>query len=86
MENVRALSDVAASKCPAAWVSTNSSKTGLVSCLPASYYSILTSPSNTEGSPMSLSDFYRYLKHVEYSPENLEFYMWYVPPLVANAM
>ncbi|KAL5351498.1 hypothetical protein ACLOAV_003357 [Pseudogymnoascus australis] len=27
---------------------------------------------------MSLSDFYRYLKHVEYSPENLEFYMWFI--------
>ncbi|ELR09481.1 hypothetical protein VC83_00603 [Pseudogymnoascus destructans] len=29
-------------------------------------------------SPMSLSDFYRYLKHVEHSPENLEFYMWFI--------
>ncbi|OBT61618.1 hypothetical protein VE03_08842 [Pseudogymnoascus sp. 23342-1-I1] len=28
-------------------------------------------------SPMSLSDFYRYLTHVEHSPENLEFYMWF---------
>lgn len=30
------------------------------------------------GSPMSLYDFYMYLKHIEYSQENLEFYMWYV--------
>ncbi|KFY29713.1 hypothetical protein V494_08521 [Pseudogymnoascus sp. VKM F-4513 (FW-928)] len=29
-------------------------------------------------SPMSLSDFYRYLQHVEHSPENLEFYMWFL--------
>jgi hypothetical protein len=27
---------------------------------------------------MSLYDFYMYLKHIEYSPENLEFYVWYV--------
>lgn len=26
---------------------------------------------------MSLYDFYMYLKHIEYSPENLEFYIWY---------
>ena len=30
------------------------------------------------GSPMSLYDFYMYLKHIEHSPENLEFYVWYV--------
>jgi hypothetical protein len=29
------------------------------------------------GSPMSLYDFYMYLKHIEHSPENLEFYVWY---------
>lgn len=29
------------------------------------------------GSPMSLYDFYMYLKHIEYSQENLEFYFWY---------
>ena len=28
--------------------------------------------------PMSLYDFYMYLKHVEFSPENLEFYLWFV--------
>jgi hypothetical protein len=27
---------------------------------------------------MSLFDFYMYLKYIELSPENLEFYMWYV--------
>jgi hypothetical protein len=27
---------------------------------------------------MSLYDFYMYLKHIEYSAENLEFYMWYI--------
>src|SRR5690348_16058274 len=27
---------------------------------------------------MSLFDFYMYLKHIELSQENLEFYMWYV--------
>jgi hypothetical protein len=27
---------------------------------------------------MSLYDFYMYLKHIEHSPENLEFYVWYV--------
>src|SRR5947209_13020786 len=30
------------------------------------------------GSPMSLYDFYMYLKYIELSPENLEFYLWYV--------
>jgi hypothetical protein len=30
---------------------------------------------------MSLYDFYMYLKYIEYSEENLEFYMWYVLPL-----
>jgi hypothetical protein len=29
------------------------------------------------GSPMSLYDFYMYLKYIEHSPENLEFYVWY---------
>lgn len=29
---------------------------------------------------MSLFDFYMYLKHIEFSEENLEFYMWYVLP------
>ncbi len=28
------------------------------------------------GSPMSLYDFYMYLKYIEYSAENLEFYIW----------
>ncbi|CAI4218714.1 unnamed protein product [Parascedosporium putredinis] len=32
---------------------------------------------NTTCSPMSLYDFYMYLKHIEYSPENLEFYIWF---------
>lgn len=27
---------------------------------------------------MSLYDFYMYLKYIEHSSENLEFYMWYV--------
>jgi hypothetical protein len=26
---------------------------------------------------MSLYDFYMYLKYIEYSSENLEFYVWY---------
>jgi len=31
---------------------------------------------------MSLYDFYMYLKYIEHSSENLEFYMWYaVSPL-----
>jgi hypothetical protein len=30
------------------------------------------------GSPMSLYDFYMYLKYIEHSAENLEFYVWYV--------
>ncbi len=29
------------------------------------------------GSPMSLYDFYMYLKYIEFSPENLEFYVWF---------
>jgi hypothetical protein len=29
------------------------------------------------GSPMSLYDFYLYLKYIEFSAENLEFYVWY---------
>ncbi|KAM7199131.1 hypothetical protein V8F33_004606 [Rhypophila sp. PSN 637] len=32
---------------------------------------------NRTCSPMSLYDFYMYLKHIEFSAENLEFYMWY---------
>ena len=28
------------------------------------------------GSPMSLYDFYMYLKYIEFSSENLEFFMW----------
>ncbi len=28
------------------------------------------------GSPMSLYDFYMYLKYIEFSSENLEFYIW----------
>lgn len=27
---------------------------------------------------MSLEDFHLFLTHIEYSPENLEFYLWYV--------
>ena len=27
---------------------------------------------------MSLYDFYMYLKYIEFSPENLEFYIWFV--------
>lgn len=30
------------------------------------------------GSPMSLYDFYMYLKYIEFSAENLEFYIWSV--------
>ncbi|KAH7362683.1 hypothetical protein B0T11DRAFT_281259 [Plectosphaerella cucumerina] len=30
-----------------------------------------------DGSPMSLYDFYMYLRHIEFSPENLEFYLWF---------
>lgn len=30
---------------------------------------------------MSLHDFYLYLKHVEHSSENLEFYLWLVSPI-----
>ncbi|KAL1860396.1 hypothetical protein VTK73DRAFT_7363 [Phialemonium thermophilum] len=32
---------------------------------------------NKTCSPMSLYDFYMYLKHIEFSAENLEFYLWY---------
>ncbi|KAH8886982.1 regulator of G protein signaling superfamily [Thozetella sp. PMI_491] len=32
---------------------------------------------NKTCSPMSLFDFYMYLKHIEFSEENLEFYIWY---------
>ncbi|CAK7222877.1 hypothetical protein SBRCBS47491_005013 [Sporothrix bragantina] len=32
---------------------------------------------NKTCSPMSLYDFYMYLKYIEFSPENLEFYVWY---------
>ncbi|KAF4509207.1 hypothetical protein G6O67_005492 [Ophiocordyceps sinensis] len=32
---------------------------------------------NKTCSPMSLFDFYMYLKHIEYSEENLEFYIWH---------
>ncbi|KAJ4291226.1 hypothetical protein N0V88_006226 [Collariella sp. IMI 366227] len=32
---------------------------------------------NKTCSPMSLYDFYMYLKYIEYSAENLEFYMWF---------
>lgn len=31
---------------------------------------------NKTCSPMSLHDFYMYLKHIELSSENLEFYLW----------
>lgn len=31
---------------------------------------------NSTLSPMSLQDFYMYLKYVEQSSENLEFYLW----------
>jgi len=31
---------------------------------------------STSGSPMSLYDFYMYLKHIEFSAENLEFFVW----------
>ena len=33
---------------------------------------------NKTCSPMSLHDFYLYLKYVEHSSENLEFYLWSV--------
>ncbi|KAK7456800.1 hypothetical protein Landi51_02076 [Colletotrichum acutatum] len=32
---------------------------------------------STQGSPMSLYDFYMYLKYIEFSPENLEFFVWF---------
>jgi len=32
---------------------------------------------NKTCSPLSLYDFYMYLKHIEMSPENLEFYIWF---------
>ncbi|KAK2000336.1 regulator of G protein signaling superfamily [Colletotrichum falcatum] len=32
---------------------------------------------NQTCSPMSLYDFYMYLKYIEFSPENLEFYVWF---------
>ncbi|KIW14385.1 hypothetical protein PV08_07167 [Exophiala spinifera] len=32
---------------------------------------------NDTCSPLSLYDFYMYLKHIERSPENLEFYIWF---------
>ncbi|KEF52945.1 uncharacterized protein A1O9_10851 [Exophiala aquamarina CBS 119918] len=32
---------------------------------------------NKTCSPLSLYDFYMYLKHIELSPENLEFYIWF---------
>ncbi|KAK8069978.1 hypothetical protein PG994_006594 [Apiospora phragmitis] len=32
---------------------------------------------NKTCSPLSLYDFYMYLKYIEYSPENLEFYIWF---------
>lgn len=35
---------------------------------------------NKTCSPMSLQDFYQYLKHIEHSAENLEFYLWCVSP------
>ncbi|CAK7240563.1 MAG: hypothetical protein STHCBS139747_002006 [Sporothrix thermara] len=35
------------------------------------------SPDGRGRSPMSLYDFYMYLKYIEFSPENLEFYIWY---------
>lgn len=35
---------------------------------------------------MSLYDFYMYLKHIEYSAENLEFYMWCVFPIPLMTM
>ena len=40
---------------------------------------------NKTCSPMSLYDFYMYLTHIEYSPENLEFYLWLVFPSLATA-
>lgn len=36
-----------------------------------------TTSNSMSGSPMSMYDFYMYLKHIEHSPENLEFYIWY---------
>ena len=37
---------------------------------------------NQTCSPMSLYDFYMYLTHIEFSPENLEFYLWLVSPKI----
>jgi len=33
---------------------------------------------------MSLYDFYMYLKYIEFSAENLEFYIWCVPGRVSH--
>lgn len=33
---------------------------------------------------MSLYDFYMYLKYIELSAENLEFYVWYVTPACSS--
>ncbi|KAJ9634071.1 hypothetical protein H2199_009144 [Coniosporium tulheliwenetii] len=34
-------------------------------------------PSVIPGSPLSFYDFYMYLRHIEFSQENLEFYVWF---------
>lgn len=33
---------------------------------------------------MSLYDFYMYLKYIEFSAENLEFYIWYVSLVILH--
>jgi hypothetical protein len=38
----------------------------------------MTSLTTNAGSPMSLYDFYMYLKYIEHSSENLEFFIWYL--------
>ena len=44
---------------------------------PPTGYPLHSSTNMYTGSPMSLYDFYMYLKYIEFSAENLEFYMWY---------
>ena len=41
---------------------------------------------NKTCSPMSLYDFYMYLTHIEFSPENLEFYLWWVASIALRPL
>jgi hypothetical protein len=49
-------------------------------CMPSNFHIDRLSLTSETGSPMSLYDFYMYLKYIEHSSENLEFYVWYVTP------